>query len=207
MVNKKAACEDGISAEFLKGLPEEQLEEIRITINKMWEEGRIPKGWDKARIVPIYKGGDEEQASNYRGISLLDAGYKLLTTMMAERLKDLMEKEEILRESQAGFRRARGTRDHIFVLNALINNKIKNVGGKLYVAFVDFKAAFDKVDRDIMLEKLWKTGIKGEMHRMVRAIYAKTVAEVQSGSKITKEFNTDQGVRQGCSISSTLFNI
>lgn len=49
-----------------------------------------------------------------------------------------------LRESQAGFREKKGTRDHIFVLNALINKRLREKGKKLYVAFVDFKTVFNK---------------------------------------------------------------
>ena len=50
------------------------------------------------------------------------------------------------------------SRDHIFTLSAVINNRLKKDRGKLYVAFVDFRAAFDTVDRDILMEKLEKGG-------------------------------------------------
>lgn len=95
----KAPGEDGISIEFIKAIPKEKRENLRSTMNKCWNEGIIPEGWKKARIVPTYKSGDKEKASNYRGISLLDPGYKLLTAMMAERLNKWIEKEKVLRES------------------------------------------------------------------------------------------------------------
>lgn len=63
--------------------------------------------------------------ANYRGVSLLNVGYKLLTGIMAKRIRTWVEKEGKLRESQAGFRGKRGTRDHIFVLNSLIGNTLK----------------------------------------------------------------------------------
>lgn len=69
-------------------------------------------GRETARIFPTYKSGDENEASNYRGISLLDLGYKILTNIMANRLKSWVEKNGLLKESQAGFRTNRGTRDH-----------------------------------------------------------------------------------------------
>ena len=75
-----------------------------------------------------------------------------------------MEGTKILKESQAGFRNARETRDHIFVFNSIINNKLKRKGGKLFTAFVDFEAVYDTVDRDIMMEKLRKAEIRGRLY-------------------------------------------
>ena len=147
-----------------------------------------------------------ETASNYRGISLLDTGYKILTSIIGGRLNRWIETNKIIRESQAGFRMERGTRDHIFVFNSLINNRLKKVGKKLYVAFVDFKTAFDKVDRKMMLNKLWEKGIRGKMHRTLRGIYNRTINEVITGDGITKSFETGNGVRQGCPSSPIIFN-
>ncbi|CAD6223760.1 GSCOCG00013007001-RA-CDS, partial [Cotesia congregata] len=151
--NNKAPGEDGIKAEFIKNLPREIKEELRGIINNIWSEGKMPNGWKKARIVPILKGGHEEKTENYRGISLLNIGYKLLTTIMANRIMEWADREGKIKESQAGFRRGRGTRDHIFMLNALINNKLKRKE-KLFVGFIDLKAAFDTVNRKILIKKV-----------------------------------------------------
>lgn len=204
---RKAAGEDGITGEFFKYLPERVQEELRAVINKIWEEGNLPEKWKIARIFPIHKAGDENDVKNYRGISLLNLGYKILTNIMANRIRNWVEKEGIIKESQAGFRPKRGTRDHIFVLNALINNRLRKKKGKLYVAFVDFKAAFDKIDRNLLLKKLWEKGLRGRMHRMVRGIYGKTTNEIIASEGTTESFETEKGVRQGCPLSPTLFGI
>ena len=192
--------------EFIKAIPTERIEEMTEIVNRIWDRGELIKGWEIARIYPIYKAGDEETPSNYRGISLLDTGYKILTSIIGGRLNRWIETNKIIRESQAGFRMERGTRDHIFVFNSLINNRLKKVGKKLYVAFVDFKTAFDKVDRKMMLNKLWEKGIRGKMHRTLRGIYNRTINEVITGDGITKSFETGNGVRQGCPSSPIIFN-
>lgn len=74
--NKKAPGEDGISAEFIKILPCEMIEDLNSVIKKMWNEGSLQEGWEKARIVTIHKAGDLKSAENYRGISLLDVAIK-----------------------------------------------------------------------------------------------------------------------------------
>lgn len=89
-----------------------------VNLNKVWNTGKIPERWRVARIVPIYKGGGIEQTANYRGISLLDSGHKVLTNILAERLNSWLEEEKVFGESQAGFRRHRRTRDHLLLFTA-----------------------------------------------------------------------------------------
>lgn len=82
MKNNKAAGEDGIPAEFLKYLPKVWLKELVGILNDVYKgEGSI-EGWGIARIYPIHKGGEEEDVKNYRGVSLLDSGYKLYATIL-----------------------------------------------------------------------------------------------------------------------------
>ena len=46
------------------------------------------KGWEKSGIVPIFKGSNEEETGNYRGVLLLDTGYKMPATTMDERIRN-----------------------------------------------------------------------------------------------------------------------
>ena len=153
------------TAEFIEGLPTEKWAEFRKVLNIIWEKGEMVKGWEILRIFPIFKAGDEDNPGNYRGVLLLDVVYKILTSNMVRRINRWVEEGKILRQSQAGFRGKRGTRNHIFVLNLLINTRIKKKRGKLYVAFGDFKATFDKVNRKLMIRKIWEKGGKGKMHK------------------------------------------
>lgn len=207
MKNNKAAGEDGLTIEFIKALTEGWMEELREILNELLNEGKLIEGWEVARIYPIFKVGDEEDTANYRGVSLLDVGYKILTNIIATRIRGWLEKNKLIKESQAGFRGKRGTRDHIFVLNSIIGNKIKRKGGKLYGALIDFKTAFDSVNREKLFEKLEKIGIKGKVLGIIKGIYRETKNEVITGEGITESFNTNKGVRQGCPLSPSLFNI
>ena len=69
---------------------------------------------------------------------------------MSRRLAYWITEKGKIKESQAGFRGERGTRDHIFVLNSIIGNKLKREKGRLYAVFVDFKTAFDTVNRGLV---------------------------------------------------------
>lgn len=79
MKNNKAPGEDGITAEFIKELPIKWIVELTEILNGILKEGKMLDKWDLAKICPIYKEGKEEEVTNYRGVSLLNIGYKVLT--------------------------------------------------------------------------------------------------------------------------------
>jgi hypothetical protein len=54
--------------------------------------------------------------------------------------------------SKRGFKKERGTMDNVYILDHLTKNQLKKKGGKMYPLFLDFRAAFDKVDREKMFE-------------------------------------------------------
>lgn len=151
--------------------------------------------------------GDEDDVKNYRGVSLLDCGYKLLAVILERRLRLWLEKNGKIGESQAGFREKRGTRDHVFTLNSIIGNIPKRKGGKLYACFIDFKTAFDSVDRKMLVKKLKEIGVRGRMLRIIKEIYKETENEIITGEGISGKFKTSRGVRQGCPLSVLLFLI
>ena len=62
-------------------------------------------------ICPIYKKGDRNTGGNYRGVCLLAMGSRILTTIIAKRMRWWAEKMELLGENQAGFRTGRSTAD------------------------------------------------------------------------------------------------
>jgi len=79
--------------------------------------------------------------------------------------------------------------------------------GKVYLFFVDLKAAFDKVDKSRLWEELQRKGVKDELVRGVEKIYEETEVTVRTGQGFTRSFRTTKGVRQGCVMSPPLFNI
>ena len=115
MKNGKAAAEDGIKIEFIKGLPSCWANELYKILNGFWLNGILGKGWEKAGMVPIFKGGDENDTGKYRGVSLLDTGYKILAGILDERIREWMEKKNLYKESQAGFRKHSGRQEIIFL--------------------------------------------------------------------------------------------
>ena len=73
--------------------------------------GIFPSKLKHAKIIPIYKDGNEDEPSNYRPISPLSVFNRLFEKVMYNRLKSFLNKYNVLYESQYGFRERRST-DH-----------------------------------------------------------------------------------------------
>ena len=124
----------------------------------------------KQAIIPIHK-RNLVAVDNYRGVSLLSIVSKCYTSILNQRLSKWLQKENKIVESQAGFRKNYSTTDHIFTLYAIAQKYLCRKGHKLYVAFVDFKKAFDSVQHGKLLETLQDEGIKGRFYYAMKAMY------------------------------------
>ena len=116
------------------------------------------------------------------------------------------ESNFVLTDAQAGFRKGRSTVDHIFTLHAAIEKQFAN-NAKLYVAFLDFKKAYDTVNRNILWSVLYHSGIQGKMLRNLKAMYRSVQACVMSKSEVSGYFECFQCLKQGCVASPVLFSL
>ena len=71
-------------------------------MNMIFEKREAPSDFRKTLIKPLYKKGDKSECRNYRGISLVFVGSKLLSNMILVRLRDTVD--NVFREEQCGFR-------------------------------------------------------------------------------------------------------
>lgn len=79
--------------------------------------------------------------------------------------------------------------------------------GKIFAFFADLKAAFDKVDRVKLAERLKMAEISEKLRRRIMETYKETKNIIKIEKRKTEELWTKSGVRQGCPMSPTLFNI
>ena len=117
-----------------------------------------------------------------------------------------LEDNDLLVDTQNGFRRKRSCLDHIFSLTSIIRNR-QSQGQNTFVAFIDMEKAFDRVDRNLMMYKLWCCNIDGNMYKTIKSIYSNPLCCVNVNGKNTNWFDISYGVRQGDTLSPTLFSI
>ena len=119
-----------------------------------------------------------------------------------------MEQEfsQIETEEQAGFRAVRSTIDHVFCLQQLIE-KMMSVDQPLHLSFVDLEKAYNIVP----MKNLWKAlehyNISNSIIRAIKRLYENSFSEIRIGKQLSSGFYVTKGLRQGCSLSPTLFKI
>ena len=105
--------------------------------------------------------------------------------------------EEILSESQAGFRPGRSTADQLFSLRQ-ITEKYNEIGKPLYFCYIDYLKAFDTVWQEGLWSAMRHLGYPDKIVRLLQALYQISTSAVRVDDDITEWFKTLTGVRQGC---------
>jgi hypothetical protein len=107
----KTAGPDGVPAELFKHGGEKILEKMHYICTALWEDGEWPDDCIESIFVPTPKKGDARQCSNHGTVALVAHASKIILRIILERIRTQTESE--VAEEQAGFRKARGTRDQI----------------------------------------------------------------------------------------------
>ena len=150
----KAHGTDGIMARSLK-VAARQLSFPLVTIfNFLLMAGTIPGEWKQAVVTPVFKGRDNQNASNYRPISVLALCMKVFDQLYAK-----ISKHNLLNQFQSGFRPQYSTATALLDVSDYLCDQRQH--GKLTGAiFLDLKKAFDTVDPEILLQKLFVIDIQ-----------------------------------------------
>ena len=116
--NHKSAGLDNIPIEFFKPPNEEIVRVFTILCNKIWSSKCWPEDWKTSIYIPIFKKGDRKECANYRTIALISHASKIMLKILQQRIESYICPE--LPDEQAGFRKERGTRDHISNIRRIV---------------------------------------------------------------------------------------
>ena len=126
--------------------------------------------------------------------------------MLNNRIVQFLETNSILAEEQNGFRASRSCLDHIFSLTCLIRQRL-SLNLDTFACFIDLKKAFDFINRKLLLFKLLMLGINGKIFYALEEILSETSSCIRINNFYTDKFRVDNGIRQGDSLSTSLFSI
>lgn len=138
--DRKAEGIDKIPAEIWKN--QNLLTLIEALFNQCFRLGKIPELWKCGIITPVLKSSssDKRIPSNYRGITITPAIYKLYCNVINKRLLEWVDENKVICEPQNGFRKGRSTIDHVQSLTSIIETR-KLKRQSTFAAFIDFTKA------------------------------------------------------------------
>ena len=180
----KAAGHDGIIPEVYKYACDKIIPFLVQLLNTIFTSGEYPEAWTETIIQPLHRKGSIHEPDNYRGISLLNVCSKLYSHIINKRLSRWAEDHDVLGDIQAGFREDHSTINHIFTLFSMIQRQLLR-NQKLYVAFIDFRKAFDFIAHDNLWPILSRTGIKGKMLQTIQSMCRIVKARAVSYTHLT----------------------
>ena len=213
--NGKSSGVDGLPMEFLKhaeicnddGTTNNILSEhITVLFNRILLEG-YPSDWSTCALAPVPKPkGDINNKDDHRGIAVGGALSKLYSSVLLNRLDKWAERYQFRAAGQAGFRHSRGTPDNSFILNHIID-KYGSRSKPVFAAFIDFKKAYDWIDRDTLWQSLRCLGLHGPILESLISMYTNVNIRVRVGGKLGDVFSSLLGVKQGDALSPLLFGL
>ena len=204
--NRKAPGSLGILPEMVKmGMNNGEFCDLLTNLLRaVWKEERVPQEWVDAILIPIPKKGNLKCCDNWRGISLLEVVGKVVARVVQNQLQELAEK--LLPESQCGFRKGRGCNDMIFTIRQMSEKAVEHRTKQFFI-FVDLRKAFDSVPREALWKVLGKLGVPEVLINIVKSFHENMTALIRLNGELLEGIDVTNGLRQGCTIAPTLFNL
>ena len=157
---KTSTGPDGYSTILLKVIEPEISTPLALLINQSIHSGTFPNKLKIAKIISIFKKGDNAIFNNYRPISLMPVISKVIEQIMHNQLSAYLENHKLLSGSQYGFRHKHSTEYAAFeVVDRIITHMdINDIPINIHI---DLSKAFDTIDHSILIDELQFYGIKG----------------------------------------------
>ena len=204
MKDGKATGPDELPAEALKALDEHNIEIITSLCNIIYNSGMIPTEMKHSVFITLPKKPKAMICTEFRTISLMSHVTKLLLKIIQQRMASKIDKK--VSRLQSGFRPGTGTREGIFNLRTICE-RATDVQKDVYICFIDYTKAFDRVKHFKMIECLSEIGIDDKELQIISKLYWEQSACVRTESGMTSDFKIKKGVRQDCVLSPNLFNL
>ena len=150
------------------------------------------------------KKGDTHYLKSWRPISLLCVDYKILTKILANRLKCILP--DIISTEQTCSIPNRTIFDNLFLIRDIISyTKQKN--NHFYLLQIDQEKAFDKIDRTFLNKTMAKMVFSSLFINFLQTLYKQNISMITNNGFLSPQVLLQRGLRQGCPLPLPLYVI
>ena len=202
--NTKTCGIDNIDAYAIKMASVQLTPAITHIVNLSITEGYFPAAWKVAKVVPLLKKDDENQPKNYRPVSLLPISSKILERAVYQQLIKYLESNHLLHHSHHGFRKNHSTAT---ALLEMYSNWVEAFEDEKITAVIllDMSAAFDLVDKSILVEKLKLYGLDRHSADWMENYMSGRSQQVYIDGDLSDPMAVEVGVPQGSILGPILY--
>ena len=195
---------DNIHPQPLQSVANQIAEPLATLFQQMFDGTLLPQSWKQGIISPIYKGGCRSDPANYRPVTLLPVLSKVMESIVADFVMDHMERHNILSPAQHRFRKSRSCATNLLLARDEWTTTVDD-GDAVDVIYLDFSKAFDRVNHQILLRKLYNYGIQGLLLDWIELFLRQRTVSVRVSDSVSSPIEVIRGVPQGSVLGPRLF--
>lgn len=203
--NTKSTGYDDLTTQIIKLSAHVISHPLSYIFNLSFSEGVFPDLLKMAKVIPLHKSGKLDVITNYRPISLLSNVSKILEKLMHSRLTNFLNKYDLLYEGQFGFRKNSSTAFALYDTVYTIQSNMRN--NYVMGLFFDFSKAFDCVNHEILLTKLERIGVRGNVLKWFKSYLMNRLQFTTISNVNSSTCSVNCGVPQGSILGPLLFLI
>lgn len=206
MSNGKSLGSDGMSPYFFKFYWEILKDRTIKAVQYFFEHGFLIKPLNHTFVTLIPKRDNPHLVEHFRPISLCNVIYKIISKILANRLRPLLD--QIISPFQSAFIPGRNMQDSVIVCHELMHHiNRKKVNGHLMAVKIDLAKAYDKVEWSILRSIMQLHGIPAKFINLVMTCISTASFSMMINGSPYGMFPSTRGLRQGDPLSPALFTI
>ena len=180
---------------------------VKTTLNVMLSTGSFPSILKSCKTIMLYKKGEVNNTRSWRPITITSTLYRIIMCHISRTLQTLNEYRRFINCQQKGFMKIpSGAAEHIVTADEMIHHAARHQKN-LYILTIDFKDAFGSIPHELFKKNLLDLGFDKLFVKSILASYKNASTRIVSNGRISDEIEFAKGVKQGCPLSPTLFNV
>lgn len=203
MPSNKSPGPDGYSSEFFKLAWPVVGRDFTVAVQSVFKFGFLPKGLNSTILALIPKKVDSLEMKDFRPIACCNVLYKVVSKILANRLKLLLPR--MISANQSAFIKGRLLMENVLLASELVKDYQKEGISPRCVMKVDISKAFDSVQWDFFFKSLEAIGLPQKFIHWIKLCISTPSFSVQVNGELAGYFQSTRGLRQGCSLSPYLF--